>query len=353
MSRTNTPETPEPTLFSDGQVPSPILAMRAAVGGVLMGLANLVPGISGGTMLLAAGVYPSFISGIAELTTLRFRVRSVLVVGTVAAAAALAILLLAGLMKSLVVEQRWVMYSLFIGLTLGGVPLVWKLARPATPALLGGAAAAFAAMLLMQLGGTSAGGADHSLPLLIASGLAGASAMILPGVSGGYLLLLLGQYETILGAIDQLKRGLLGDAGIDVALLLDALRVVIPVGIGVLIGIVGVSNAIKWLLDRHAKPTLGALLGLLLGAVVGLWPFQTPVAPKPGDVIKGQVVSAETLADIDQEDWRLERFTPSIGQVGASLGLAALGLGATLAIARLGRDPDPSSGSEHEARQAN
>lgn len=345
MSPPNAPDTSESSMLADSQAPTPILAVRAAIGGVLMGLANLVPGISGGTMLLAAGVYPSFISGIAELTTLRLRARSVLVVGTVAASAGVAILLLAGLMKSLVVEQRWLMYSLFIGLTLGGVPLVWKLARPATPAVLGGAAAAFAAMLLMQLGGDGTGGSDGSLLLLLLSGLAGASAMILPGVSGGYLLLLLGQYETILGAIDQLKRGLLGDAGIDVALLLDALRVVVPVGIGVVIGIVGVSNAIKWLLDRHAKPTLGALLGLLLGAVVGLWPFQIPVAPKPGDVIKGQLVRAETLAEIEQEDWRLERFAPSVGQVGASLGLAALGLGATLAIARLGRDPDPASES--------
>jgi putative membrane protein len=47
------------------------LALRGALGGVLMGLANLVPGISGGTMLLAAGVYPAFVGGIAELTMLR------------------------------------------------------------------------------------------------------------------------------------------------------------------------------------------------------------------------------------------------------------------------------------------
>jgi putative membrane protein len=338
MSPDRDPEARERSPLAESQATGPVLALRSAIGGVLMGLANLVPGISGGTMLLAAGVYPSFISGIAELTTLRFRARSLLVVGTIAVAAGLAILLLAGLMKSLVVEQRWVMYSLFIGLTLGGVPLVWKLARPATPALWGGAAAAFAGMLLMQLGGDGTAGGDRDLLLLFVSGLAGASAMILPGVSGGYLLLLLGQYETILGSIDQLKRGLLAEGGPDVALLLDALWVVVPVGIGVVIGIVGVSNAIKWLLERHAKPTLGALLGLLLGAVVGLWPFQMPVEPSPGDVIKGQVVRAETLGEIDQEDWRLERFEPTGEQIGASLGLLALGLGATLAIARLGKD---------------
>ena len=199
-----------------------------------------------------------------------------------------------------------------------------------------------AGMLLMQLGGDSSGSGDRSIPLLAVSGLAGASAMILPGVSGGYLLLLLGQYENILGAIDQLKRSLLGDAGFDQALLLDAMGVIVPVGIGVLIGVVGVSNAIKWLLERHAKPTLGALLGLLFGAVVGLWPFQMPVEPMPGDVIKGRVVTQETLGQIEQDDWRLERFDPSGRQIGASLGLLALGLGGTLAIARLGGDEETS-----------
>ena len=106
-------------------------------------------------MLLAAGVYPAFISAIAELSTLRFRPRSILVLGTVTATAALAILLLAGFMRSLVIEQRWVMYSLFIGLTLGGVPLVWRLARPATAGVFVAAAVSLALMALMwlELGG--------------------------------------------------------------------------------------------------------------------------------------------------------------------------------------------------------
>ena len=66
--------------------------------------------------------------------------------------------------------------------------------------------------------------------------------MILPGVSGGYLLLLLGQYENILGAIDQVKDALLGDAGLNLALLEEAAWVVVPVGIGVAVGVVGVST---------------------------------------------------------------------------------------------------------------
>ena len=297
-----------------------------------MGLANLVPGISGGTMLLAAGVYPSFIEAIAEVSTLRFRARSVIVLVSIVASAGLAILLLAGAMKALVIEHRWAMYSLFIGLTLGGIPLIWRLARPATPALWGGAAIAFAVMVAMATTEAGGGGGPSAF-LLFLSGLAGASAMILPGVSGGYLLLLLGQYESILGAIDLLKTGLVGNGGS--AAVTAAAAVVVPVGIGVLVGVVGVSNLLRWLLRRYAKATLGALLGLLVGAVVGLWPFQEPVPPQAGDFHNGQPLTASDLAEVPQEDWQLVMFSPSGGHVAGSLALIATGLGVTLAIARL------------------
>ena len=111
---------------TEREVVGPGVVVRCGAGGVLMGLANLVPGISGGTMLLAAGIYPRFIRAVADVTTLKLRMSSLVVLGAVACAAGLAILLLAGTVRDLVVDHRWIMYSLFIGLTLGGVPLVWK-----------------------------------------------------------------------------------------------------------------------------------------------------------------------------------------------------------------------------------
>ena len=83
--------------------------LRSVIGGILMGLANLVPGISGGTMLLAAGIYPCFINAIAEVTTLRLRVATIAVLGSVVGAASVAILLFAGVAKELVVDHRWMM----------------------------------------------------------------------------------------------------------------------------------------------------------------------------------------------------------------------------------------------------
>ena len=97
-----------------------------------MGLANLVPGISGGTMLLAAGVYPAFIGAIADVTRGRIARDPLVILTTICGAAILAIGLLAGPTRDLVLAHRSLMYAFFIGLTLGGLPLVWCLARPPT-----------------------------------------------------------------------------------------------------------------------------------------------------------------------------------------------------------------------------
>ena len=265
-------------------------APRAVAGGALMGLANLVPGISGGTMLLAVGIYPRFIEAVADATRLRLRLQPLLLLGTVAVAGGLAILLLAGTLRDLVVHQRWIMYSLFIGLTLGGVPLVWRLAQPAGRAVWGGAAAGFAAMATLAIAqsGPASEGLSASGPFLLAvAGAAGAAAMILPGLSGAYLLLVLGQYEAILGAVDLLFQGL---GNLDAAGLLEAGGVLLPVLIGIAVGATVVSNAVRFALRRFRQATLGVLLGLLLGAVVGLWPFE---AFPPGAI---QLGSAAALA---------------------------------------------------------
>ncbi|MHC4972619.1 MAG: DUF368 domain-containing protein [Planctomycetota bacterium] len=286
--------------------PQGVPVARGALGGVLMGLANLVPGISGGTMLLATGVYTRFIEAVAEVTTLRFRVRPVLLLVLVAGTALLAIALLAGPIKALVESHRWVMYSVFIGLTLGGVPLVWRRARPPTRSVWLGALVGFLAMGLMAFLRPTSGGDDGAWVLLVLAGIAGASAMILPGVSGAYLLLVLGQYEAILGAVDQCKHGRFGDAW----------PVILPVAVGIVVGIAGVSNLMKWALKHKEKATLGVLLGLLFGSVLGIWPFQEAVEAGEPRVF----------------------FAPTAGQVAAALGLVALGFLATVLIGRLDRE---------------
>ena len=317
--------------------------IRAGIGGVLMGLANLVPGISGGTMLLATGVYRQFIESVAEVTTLRFRARSLATLGCVGGAAAIAILSLAGWMKGLVIEHRWVMFSLFIGLTLGGIPVIWRLLRPLSGRAAIGCVGGLLVMIVMAFAQPGASATALTGPtgylLLFVSGVAAASAMILPGISGGYLLLVLGQYLTILGAIDEFKTAVVGagSTGLDGDALVRPLYIFVPLGIGVVVGVVGTSNLIKTLLARHARPTLGVLLGLLIGAVFGLWPFQRGVAPKLGDVVSGRVMTPDLIAQLPAEKYPLEGFSPSGDQIAWAAGLIFAGFLVTQGIALIGR----------------
>ena len=320
----------------DGSM-SPKWGLRCLLGGALMGLANLVPGISGGTMLLAAGIYPRFIQALADLSALRFRKSSFIVLGLVGVAAMVAILLGAGPVKDAVVEHRWAMYSLFIGLTLGGIPVLWQMARPASNAFWTGMLTGLvlmAALAWLQVDGSSSGASREGVAMMFIAGIAGASAMILPGVSGGYLLLVLGAYVPVLSGIDALKQALRSG---DLASASEpVMAVVLPVGVGVAIGILVVSNLIKIVLERHEQPTLGVLMGLLVGAVFGLWPFQEGVPPRIGELFKGQILTAEGFAELTADKFPTEFYTPTFNDVMMAVGLIGLGYMITTLVSRLG-----------------
>lgn len=290
------------------------IAGRGALGGALMGAANLVPGVSGGTMLLAAGVYPACVEALADLSMLRFKKRSLVLLAAVTGSAALAVLLLSGAAQTLVLRWPWAANSLFLGLTLGGAPLLWRMAQPRGPGFIAGAVCGAALLAFFSLTAAANPGSADALPLRILAGAVAGGAMLLPGVSGGTLLLLLGQYLPLLAALDQLKRALtaLGAGAPDTALFGEALAVLAPIGIGVLLGVAAAGNGIRAALRRAPSPTLGALFGLLLGAVAGLWPFRH---------------SAEGA---------LHYFAPSAAQLAGALALALLGFAATLALGRFG-----------------
>lgn len=316
--------------------PTRLPAVRLLVGGALMGLANLVPGISGGTMLVAAGVYRRFVDAVSDATRLKLSVKTILTLGLIVVAAGAAIALGARPVSYGLEHHRWAMYALFIGLTIGGVPALWALVRPICARTIAFALVGLVGMLaivFVQETGTGAAGSggNSNWPMLGIAGAAGAAAMVLPGVSGAYLLLLLGQYEAVVTAIKDLARGDL-----------DALVVVIPIGFGVVVGIAGVSNLLRWLLHRYEKATLAVLLGLLLGAPAGLYPFREAIAPQPGDTFEGEVLTEETAAEVDPKDWETRAFTPTGLQIAASLGLVALGCAATIGVSYLGRRKDRS-----------
>ena len=106
------------------------------------------------------------------------------------------------------------------------------------------------------------GGLPHNTLMDLVAGLIGATTMVLPGISGSYMLLVLDQYDRVIGAVHDRD-----------------FRIIIPVGIGAVMGVVVLSNALKYLLHHYKTVTIGFLLGMLLGSVIGLWPF----GRQPGD----------------------------------------------------------------------
>jgi len=104
--------------------------------------------------------------------------------------------------------------------------------------------------------------------------------------------------------------------------------------------------AMIWLLLANSIAPGQILLGLLLGAVVGLWPFQAGVAPEAGTSFRGDMVvlrdgvpwMEQADREIEPKDWPTDFFAPSAGQVAGSLALVGLGLATSLGIGRLGRE---------------
>ncbi len=264
----------------------PLVALRLAVTGGLMGLANLVPGVSGGTMVLVMGFYDDFVNSIADATRLRFSKRNAIFLAILLGVAALSFVSCAGLMHWMVANQRAAMYSLFVGLTLGGAPLMYRMTKP-----LDAKSMVLVLVGLLMMIGIAATKSDtpteaeetadttavefpieSAYGLDVLAGVLGVSAMVLPGISGAYMLLVIGRYEAILAAIAAARRwAFSGGSEGDTAWL----GVLIPVAIGVIVGVVTLSNLLKWLLRRYEKPTLGFLMGVLLGSVVGIWPFES------------------------------------------------------------------------------
>ncbi len=268
-----------------GQSLAPPPLLRAGFAGLLMGLANLVPGVSGGTMVVIMGLYDEFISSVADVARLRFSRRGIIFLATLGGVAIVTIAVLAGTLSRAVTAYPSMMFSLFIGLTLGGAPvLIRMLSGNRRMAVFGGVVGV---LMMAGIAMTASEPVDKEAikeavaagTLVIqpaygrdlAAGALGMSAMVLPGISGAYMLLILGRYETILAAIAAAKSyaisgGTDGDP-------ITFLGVIVPTAIGSVLSLVLLSNFLKWMLVRHRTWMIGLLLGMLVGSVFCIWPF--------------------------------------------------------------------------------
>ncbi len=242
----------------------------------IIGAADVVPGVSGGTMGLILGIYKRMIDAIKSVNGVA--VRSLLTFNLKGVFAQVhwkfGLTLILGIFTALLFFTRIVplpvymyshpelIYGLFFGLILGSVVLLTlDLGRFSLRAFISMLTGTVAGYIIVTLVPTET--PDHPLFLLLTGSIA-ITALILPGVSGSFLLLIMRKYDTILGAIGQLGT----------PQTMDAIMILIPFGIGVVAGLAVFSRILSWLLDRYYLVTLCLLIGFMAGSLYIIWPFQ-------------------------------------------------------------------------------
>jgi putative membrane protein len=289
--------------------------------GALMGTADIIPGVSGGTIAFITGIYEQLIAAIksvdtatvADLVRLRLvsaldRVHLRFLVPLLAGVAA-AILIMARVVHHFLEHHPEQLWALFFGLIAASIIIVGRKMGGLTPArtaaLLGGTAAGW---LIVGLVPTAT---PETWWFLMLCGAAAICAMILPGISGAFILLILGKYEYVTGALKN---------PFDPASLL----VIALFGIGCVAGIASFARVLSWLLHHFHGPTIALLTGFMAGALRKIWPWKETLAT---ELIRGKTYVTK---------W--ENVLPGSLDAGvwACLGLMILGFGAALAIERLG-----------------
>jgi putative membrane protein len=240
--------------------------------GFCMGTADVVPGVSGGTMAVALGIYHQLLAAItsankeALLELLRFDLKQVfrIVHWRFLASLFFGVAIGVGVMVKIVKlptmvvgssPHRPLVYAVFFGMVLASAVVLgrnmkgWGATRVGAMVL--GAAAGFAIVNLVPVATP-----EHPAFVFMCGAVA-ICAMLLPGISGSFILLILGKYAYVLGALSALD-----------------FVVIIPFVLGCLTGLLLFSRVLKWLLDHWQDTVLASLIGLLLGSLWRIWPYQ-------------------------------------------------------------------------------
>ena len=249
--------------------------------GAAMGAANIIPGVSGGTIALITGIFEKFINSIkafdlkaiklifkgrfsefAEYVNLKFLITVFLGIG-------ISIISLAQLLDYLFQNYPVYVWAFFFGLILASVYFVGKIVKKwsfsVILALIIGAAIAF------TISGISPASENKSLIYLFICGIVAISSMILPGLSGSFVLILMGNYQLImLKSVIEIN-----------------LNILLPVFLGVIVGLIAFSRLLSWIYKKFRNQTISFLTGFIFGSLALLWPWKNkiPVLDSEGNSI--------------------------------------------------------------------
>lgn len=247
--------------------------------GVAMGVVELVPGVSGGTMALVLGIYGDLINAIdatfawigrwlrrllpgSGRAPARSRTPPVSFLALLAVGMAAALLAGSHLVTELLRTARGPTYAFFCGLVLASVATPWRLMERRGPVEIAVILCA-AAVSFLASGLRAAESGAPGLPFLLLSGALAVAVLVLPGVSGSFVLLALGSYGYVIERVRGLTAGEIGESALPLAVF----------GVGLVAGLATATRLISWLLARHRSLTLAALTGLMLGSLRALAPF--------------------------------------------------------------------------------
>lgn len=241
-----------------------------ALRGIGMGAADIVPGVSGGTIAFITGIYAELL---ATISGIRFSLFTVLRQDGLAAAwqkanlnflvallsgIAIAIVSLANLLSYLLATQEQLVWGFFFGLVAASVFIVGKDVKQwgtsTITAFVVGVAIAILVTSIPPLSSLNFPG------FIFIAGMIAICAMILPGISGSFLLLILGAYEDVLHAVKSVD-----------------LKTIAEFGAGCVVGLLGFSRALNWMYRNHINLTISLLTGFMLGSLQKLWPWQQKV----------------------------------------------------------------------------
>ncbi len=235
--------------------------------GMIIGVANIIPGVSGGTLMITLGIYEEVIDTISHFfKNFKKNLKFIIPLGI---GMVISILLLSKVISFCLEKYPFPTTFFFIGLILGGIPLLWNKSKAARGKLSNwlvfiitfGIVLLFAFLKSDNYAVTldNLNILDYSKLLII--GMISAATMVIPGISGSFVLMLLGYYEPIVNTIKNLT---------DFSLLGHNLLILIPFGIGIVVGIVLVAKLIEYLLSRYPIKTYYGVLGFVTSSIVAI-----------------------------------------------------------------------------------